>query len=181
MGCWAAPFTTEQAEKLKAEMSRLIPPNIAIDLMYELVGDDDLSDQIDNASKRNDGDVRYLIMSKLQEWFGTNGDDLDVMDAWGFTKNFEIGALRVIRNMLTKWNEEGVYPSIEPNAISVKVRKYNHAYTFAFTIDNSIDPTGEDVTAEMFRAAVVKRVHDLDAANEWDQAMCDKPFNTIEI
>jgi hypothetical protein len=59
--------------------------------------------------------------------------------------------------------------------------KFNHAFTLAFSVVSQ-DPKGEDVTAEMLRAALQKRIEDLDSEGDlaWYEAS-DAPFDTYEI
>lgn len=60
--------------------------------------------------------------------------------------------------------------------LQAKPPRYNHAYDLAFTLISE-HPQGEDVTPEMFRAALMKRIEDLDRHNEWQEA-CGCPFDT---
>lgn len=54
--------------------------------------------------------------------------------------------------------------------------RYNHAYDLAFSLVSNHE-RGDDVTPEMFRAALVARMEDLDASNAWGEALgC--PFDT---
>lgn len=59
--------------------------------------------------------------------------------------------------------------------------RYNHAYDIAFSVVSN-DPEGRDVTPAMFRAALLKRVSELDAEERfggWEQA-CGAPFDTYQ-
>jgi hypothetical protein len=59
--------------------------------------------------------------------------------------------------------------------------KYNHAYTIAFSLESD-DPEGNDVTAEMLRDALTKRMRGLDSSTdsvEWIEAT-GAPFDTFE-
>ena len=59
--------------------------------------------------------------------------------------------------------------------------RYNHAYELAFSL-NSNDPEGLDVTPDMFREALLRRIAQLDAEEAhggWEQA-CGAPFDTYE-
>lgn len=59
--------------------------------------------------------------------------------------------------------------------------RYNHAFEVAFSVVSD-DPEGRDVTPEMFRAALLRRVSQLDqeaAYGGWEQA-CGAPFDTYE-
>lgn len=59
--------------------------------------------------------------------------------------------------------------------------RYNHAYDVAFSLVSN-DPEGRDVTPAMFRAALLRRVGQLDAEEAfggWEQA-CGAPYDTYE-
>lgn len=56
--------------------------------------------------------------------------------------------------------------------------KYDHAYTFGFSLQSN-DAGGEDVTAEQLRDAIVKalaRMNDVELLEN-----CGYPFDTYEI
>ena len=56
---------------------------------------------------------------------------------------------------------------------------YDHAFSVAFSVC-SADPDGEDLTAEDFTQALLHRILDLNANDEWDEAV-GAPFDTFEI
>jgi hypothetical protein len=56
--------------------------------------------------------------------------------------------------------------------------KYNHAYDIAFSLVSE-HPTGEDVTAEQVRDAIIARVHSAYASGELLEAI-GLPFDTYE-
>jgi len=56
---------------------------------------------------------------------------------------------------------------------------YNHAFTLAFQLKSN-DPDGEDVTEQMLRAALLKRLDELDEHEQWDEAV-GAPFDTYEV
>jgi hypothetical protein len=56
--------------------------------------------------------------------------------------------------------------------------KYNHAYDIAFSLVSE-HPTGEDVTAEQVRDAIIARVHNAYASGELLEAI-GLPFDTYE-
>ena len=58
--------------------------------------------------------------------------------------------------------------------------KYNHAYTIAFSVISE-RANGDDVTAEMFEAALHKRIEDLDSEGElaWHESI-GAPFDTYK-
>ena len=55
--------------------------------------------------------------------------------------------------------------------------KFNHAFTIAFEVVSN-DPEGEDVTADMLRAALEQRIRSLGNL-EWLEA-CGSPYDTHE-
>ena len=56
--------------------------------------------------------------------------------------------------------------------------RYNHAYDMAFSLVSN-DPEGLDVTPAMLRAALLRRIADLDANDQWEEAV-GAPFDTYE-
>ena len=56
---------------------------------------------------------------------------------------------------------------------------FDHAYDVSFSL-RSDHPTGEDVTPAMLKAALLKRIDDLDAANEWEEAV-GAPYDSYEV
>jgi hypothetical protein len=57
--------------------------------------------------------------------------------------------------------------------------KYNHAFDIAFSIVSD-HPTGEDVTAEQVREALIQRVHTAYSSGELLEAI-GAPFDTYEV
>jgi hypothetical protein len=57
--------------------------------------------------------------------------------------------------------------------------RYNHAFDIAFSIESD-HPTGEDVTAEQVRDALIKRVQTAYASGELLEAI-GAPFDTYEV
>jgi len=55
--------------------------------------------------------------------------------------------------------------------------KYNHAVDIAFEVISN-DEQGEDITPDMLRAALKKRIENIDKNNEWLHAI--NIFDTIE-
>jgi len=55
--------------------------------------------------------------------------------------------------------------------------KYNHAVDIAFEVISN-DEQGEDITPDMLRAALKKRIENLDKNNEWLEAI--DIFDTME-
>ena len=64
---------------------------------------------------------------------------------------------------------EPLHASITMQAIKPERKSmptYNHAYAVGFELSGSTDPYGEDVTAEMLREALIKRIDHLDSAGD---------------
>lgn len=57
--------------------------------------------------------------------------------------------------------------------------RYNHAYEIAFSLESSHED-GDDVTPQMLRTALLRRMDDLDIAGEWEEAV-GAPFDTYEV
>jgi hypothetical protein len=58
------------------------------------------------------------------------------------------------------------------------MNKYDHAYTFGFSVKSN-DGGGEDVTAEQLRDAIVKALARMDDVDLLENCGC--PFDTYEI
>lgn len=56
--------------------------------------------------------------------------------------------------------------------------KFNHAVTVAFTVISD-QKDGEDITSDMFRTALLKRIIDLDEHDQWREAI-GAPFDTYQ-
>jgi hypothetical protein len=87
-----------KAKKLVALLKRPISPDVAKDKLYDLVGDDDLFDALQDAKDdRYTEDVRRMVALKLGEW-----------DEWYFRapedwrRPFEIGVWETLRPVYRK-------------------------------------------------------------------------------
>ena len=60
------------------------------------------------------------------------------------------------------------------------MKKYNHAFAVAFSIDSD-HPYGGDITGEQFTAAVQKRIDEINSSGdpEWFEAV-GVPYDTYE-
>jgi hypothetical protein len=77
-GTWAIPDTPEALAELAELMKNPIPANKASDLLYHLVGDDSLADNIGEIEDRTPAaDVRSLVHHFLKQW----GIELPVAEA----------------------------------------------------------------------------------------------------
>lgn len=109
MGCWAAPYKAKQAEAIRQLMMEPLMAGLANDKLYHLVGDDDLADSIDGCKSKDD--CRANVLNFLQDWFGENGDDEEMLDGWGWSNDFEEGSLAIFKEMLTDWNQNKRFPA----------------------------------------------------------------------
>ena len=69
-GTWEAPQTAQQARDVADLFRQPLKARDAASRLYNLIGDDDLYDEIEY-HKENDGpdaDVRHVVASKLQDW-----------------------------------------------------------------------------------------------------------------
>ncbi len=68
MGTWALPQTKKSAEQLAAIMIKPLNAGLAENALYQIFGDDELSDQISEQVKTDgpDSDVRGLIAFRLE-------------------------------------------------------------------------------------------------------------------
>jgi len=77
-GTWAIPNTPEQQDKLKQMLATEVPVGTdatnATELLYDIIGDDDLFDQLGELAKEDpNADARPLII----EWIKTEGLNID--------------------------------------------------------------------------------------------------------
>jgi hypothetical protein len=56
---------------------------------------------------------------------------------------------------------------------------YNHAYTLAFEVPESKQEDGLDVTPEMLKRALRKRIENIDIEGSWEECV-GTPFDTFE-
>ena len=70
MGTWALPQTKKSAEQLAALMAKPLKANQAEDAIYNLLGDDELSDNICEQIKTDgsNSDARCLIAARLEDF-----------------------------------------------------------------------------------------------------------------
>ena len=84
-GTWAIPNTAELVAKLENAMSKPIPAKDASDMMYSLIGDDELFDSLGELEDDNpESDARPTIqrwLSANDELLSSNIDDESVMSA----------------------------------------------------------------------------------------------------
>lgn len=90
-GTWSSPQSLKQAQELAKLVSNPLPAKLVSILggaersrnfgskLYDLMGDDDLANKIDNAFNQDPNqDIRYLIFDKLKEWLPQAKEDLKI-------------------------------------------------------------------------------------------------------
>ena len=66
-GTWALPKTSKQKKELKKLLSKPLKAKDATDKLYDIIGDDDLFDQIDDfASTEPNADVRSMVKTAMK-------------------------------------------------------------------------------------------------------------------
>ena len=55
---------------------------------------------------------------------------------------------------------------------------YNHAYTFGFEVPGSTDASGDDVSPEQLRIAIMRRIASIPDAEMLEA--CGAPYDTME-
>lgn len=75
MGTWSLPKTVDRAEILRDAMSRPIPARTACDVLYHVLGDDNLFDNLEHGSDVDPtADARGIVVSTLNDMFFTGSD-----------------------------------------------------------------------------------------------------------
>ena len=82
-GTWAVPDTPEKRDTLRELMSKEFPVGAdatnATEQLYDLIGDDELFDQLENLAQQNpDADCRQVVYDRMQE-LADNPDIAEVM------------------------------------------------------------------------------------------------------
>jgi hypothetical protein len=98
-GTWSAPQGYDEAVRLKQLMSKPLFLDDAKDLLYNLVGDDDLFDQLDNMIERDDPpqtDVRHIVARKLAQWM-KNYSPLHWRQKW------DPRAIRIVQDIVRQY------------------------------------------------------------------------------
>lgn len=72
MGIWKLPKTAGEAEQLKDILSQKLRADQAMDVLYGVLGSDDLFDRLSSAKKAHPGwDVRSLVVNAVAEIYFT--------------------------------------------------------------------------------------------------------------
>ncbi len=66
-----------------------------------------------------------------------------------------------------------------PDLKEQSMQRFSHVFSIAFSVESN-DRFGEDVTPQMLRVALLKRIADLDQNDEWGEAT-GVPHDTYEI
>lgn len=86
-------------------------------------------------------------------------------------------------NMDSNWFVELAYETtVTPAYVDPQARKWNHMFSVAFSLE-SYSPTADDITPQMFREALMRRIEDLDNSLnqlEWFEAT-GAPNDTYEV
>jgi hypothetical protein len=100
-GTWAIPFKKQQAIKLANVMKKPIKAKEAGDLLYSLVGDDELFDLFDDMIKKNEGedDVRVSVVYTLVKWLKDYRQDPSQ-----FKEKFSFESAMLIQKLAKRYN-----------------------------------------------------------------------------
>ena len=90
MGVWALPQTVKQAKELQKLVAKPLSPKVAEDKLYNLLGDDDLFDNISEAKENGDSDVRILVELSLSKFLS---------DQENATKTWNKEAYKICQNI----------------------------------------------------------------------------------
>jgi len=86
-----------------------------------------------------------------------------------------------LKNMAIERGDDEAIELIKLIGKNSKPVTWNHAFSIAFSISGSTDPKGNDINSGKFRAAITKRMNELDSSGqlEWEEAV-GAPFDTYE-
>lgn len=187
-GTWAAPQTEKQALKLQALMQNPLPAGQATNVLYHLIGDDELFDNI-NEIEDKDGpgaDVRYIIASRLKNW-------LDEMDQANWRNPWDPKALAIIKGLVEKYTNlnESSQMTLDHAKFIIKASRdwldrRNQLKNFQTTGDYDADyQRKENIEEEMAYIQGIleehKMMHGYDSVNEMFQAAKEMVLNTQQF
>ena len=97
MGTWALPQTKQSAEQLAALMAKPLEANKAEAAIYNLFGDDELSDSIHGQIKTDGSksDVRCLIAARLEDFLDDYADRPEA-----YSEEWNPSALKICRRIV---------------------------------------------------------------------------------
>lgn len=99
MGTWATPNTVEKIAQLEQAMSTPMTGPKALQLLYPILGDDDLFDNIEIVQEKNaEADVRPVIAATLEEWTRWRSPST-------FTRVWEPGVRERLRDLAQRFRE----------------------------------------------------------------------------
>jgi hypothetical protein len=98
MGTWVLPQTTKQAKALQKLVAKPLPPKVAADKLYHLLGDDDLFDKIAEAEKKDGSncDVRIFVEFVLRDFLNNKESA---------TNSWDEEALKICQNICESLEE----------------------------------------------------------------------------
>ena len=102
-GTWSAPQTSAQAKRLVTLLRNPMPAGQAEDMLYDLMGDDELFDRIDEIENEDpDTDVRHIVLRFLKKWVqgvktNSRGED-DRNNGW--VRPWSKESLRILRRFV---------------------------------------------------------------------------------
>jgi len=100
MGTWALPQTKKSAEQLAALMAKPLKANQAEDAIYNLLGDDELSDNICEQIKTDgsNSDARCLIAARLEDFLNDYAEHPE-----SFSEAWNPAALKICRRIVNNF------------------------------------------------------------------------------
>ena len=100
MGTWALPQTKKSAEQLADLMAKPLKANQAEDAIYNLLGDDELSDNICEQIKTDgsNSDARCLIADRLEDFLNDYAEHPE-----SFSEAWNPAALKICRRIVNNF------------------------------------------------------------------------------
>ena len=96
-GIWSLPDNEDKINKLNSLLSKPLKAKNAPDLLYDLLGGDDLFDSINSECSPNE-DCRWLIKSYIKQYLDDNILDKSIVDKINLNENFNNEQIFYIEN-----------------------------------------------------------------------------------
>lgn len=96
-GIWSLPDNEDKINKLNSLLSKPLKAKNAPDLLYDLLGNDDLFDSINSECSPNE-DCRWLIKSYIKQYLDDNILDKSIIDKINLNENFNNEQIFYIEN-----------------------------------------------------------------------------------
>ena len=102
-GVWAIPHTTDKASRLRDLFQNELPARMAGEKLYNLMGDDELYDQLGKMRDENPNqDVRPFVKQHLDNWINSLDVELDgglnnSKNKW--SRNWDKDAVDILRKI----------------------------------------------------------------------------------